>query len=55
VLFCACVVVALMRKAPMMALLSLVGAFMFGVLALEQKDLAALEGAGKFLKSIFGG
>jgi hypothetical protein len=38
VLFCACVTVALVRKAPVLAVLALVGAFMFGVLALELKD-----------------
>jgi intracellular septation protein A len=53
VLFCACVVVALVRKVPAMAVLALVGAFMFGVLALALKDPKMLEEARKFVETLF--
>ncbi|VVJ22694.1 Uncharacterised protein [Amycolatopsis camponoti] len=53
VLFCAVVVVALVRKAPVMAVLALVGAFMFGVLALELKDPEMVRAAAEFVETVF--
>ncbi|MEV6621926.1 hypothetical protein AB0M83_06765 [Amycolatopsis sp. NPDC051106] len=54
VLFCAWVVVALVRRAPVMAVLALVGAFTFGVLSLELKDPELVRAAAEFVKSLFG-
>ncbi|MEU7788395.1 hypothetical protein [Amycolatopsis sp. NPDC049159] len=53
VLFCACVVVALVRKKHTLAVLALVGAFMFGVLALEQKDPEMVRAAAEFVAKVF--
>jgi len=53
VLFCACAVVMIVRREHLRAVLALVGALLFGILALEQKDPEILRAAADFVKSFF--
>ncbi|WP_125673567.1 hypothetical protein [Amycolatopsis sp. WAC 04182] len=51
-LFCACVVVAIVRKEGTRAVLLLVGVMLLGVLAMGYGDPAMLQAAAEFVASL---